>query len=247
MSNLYHDLAAVYEAMYQTFIDYEAEFDFYSNILHRYEKRSVLEIGSGTGNLAQYFCENDFAYSGLDYSKEMVALAEAKKMPASFTVGDMRAFQLNEQFESVLLAGRTISYLLQNEEVMKTFSNSFKHLLPKGLLCFDFIDASQFIPTILNGKTIEHEAHFEGTHYRRKSDWKIELDTGMGLDWRSTYFKKAGKEWVEIGTDHSSIRTFTLHEIEIFLSLNHFKILEVIARPSYAFPTYVIVAQRQDR
>lgn len=246
MSNLYHDLAGVYEAMYQSFIDYEAEFHFYSGILNNYQKTSILEIGSGTGNLAQYFCKHDFTYSGLDYSPDMIALARAKGIDASFTVGDMRSFELDQRFESVIMAGRTISYLLLNEEVMQTFSNSFRHLLPKGVLCFDFIDASQFIPSLIKEKTIEHEATFDGIHYRRKSDWKVQLDTGMGLDWDATYFKNTANGWVEIGTDHSSIRTFTLHEIEIFLALNHFQINEVIARPSYAFPTYVIVAQRLD-
>lgn len=246
MSNLYHDLAAVYEAMYQSFIDYEAEFHFYSGLLDKYQKTSVLEIGSGTGNLAQYFCENGFSYSGLDYSEDMIALAKAKGIAASFRVGDMRTFQLDQRFESALLAGRTISYLLHNEEVMKTFSNIFTHLLPHGLLCFDFIDASQFIPSLQAGKTIEHEATFEGVHYRRKSHWQVQLATGMGLDWASTYFKNTDNGWVKIGSDHSTIRTFTRQEIEIFLQLNGFEIKETIARLSYAFPTYVIVAQRKD-
>ena len=35
MANLYTDLAEVYEAMYQTFIDYEEEYQFYADILKK--------------------------------------------------------------------------------------------------------------------------------------------------------------------------------------------------------------------
>ena len=35
MNTLYADLAEVYEAMYRTFIDYEAEFAFYAQLIGR--------------------------------------------------------------------------------------------------------------------------------------------------------------------------------------------------------------------
>ena len=49
---------------------------------------------------------------------------------------------------------------------------------------------------------------------------------------------------IEIGQDHSNLRTFTVNEIEIFLFINGFKIKEIIDRPSYFFPTYVFVAEK---
>ena len=67
----------------------------------------------------------------------------------------------------------------------------------------------------------------------------------MNLKWDATYYKKAEKELVKIGKDNSIIRTFTLNEIEIFLTINQFSIKEVIEKEAYAFPTYVIVAERK--
>lgn len=245
MTNLYHDLANIYEAMYQTFIDYQKEYDFYSRILLDKKVNSVLEIGSGTGNLAAYFINNKFDYYGLDYSNDMIDIARNKVPSGRFIQGDMRDFELNSPVESVMITGRTISYLLQNEDISLTFSSIFKNLLPGGLLCFDFIDANQFIPSIAEGKKVVHQADFDENTYVRESEWKPNLEYGMGFDWQSVFYKKE-KSLIEIGRDTSTIRTFTINEIEIFLSINGFVVKDVIERPSYAFPTYVVVAEKKN-
>jgi len=56
MNTLFTDkMASVYDAMYQTFIDYNEEYDFYNTLIQKYGSQSTLEIGSGTGNLALRF------------------------------------------------------------------------------------------------------------------------------------------------------------------------------------------------
>lgn len=41
MNNLYNSLADVYESMYQTFIDYEEEFNLYKQLLLKFNCHSV--------------------------------------------------------------------------------------------------------------------------------------------------------------------------------------------------------------
>jgi hypothetical protein len=53
--------------MYQTFIDDEGGYLFYSQILKKYNKQNLPEIGSGTENSAHHFSENNFDYQGLDF------------------------------------------------------------------------------------------------------------------------------------------------------------------------------------
>ena len=48
---------------------------------------NVIEIGSGMGNLVPYFIEHGFLYTELDFSADMVALAESKNPNASFLQG----------------------------------------------------------------------------------------------------------------------------------------------------------------
>jgi len=241
---LYKDLASVYEAMYQTFINYEEEYLLYSDLIKKYNKKHLLELGSGTGNLAAYFIKNGFEYSGLDYSQDMIAIAKTKLPKGTFLEGDMRNFTVTKPVEAILMAGRTISYLLKNEDVQACFTSVHNNLQEKGIFCFDFIDANRFIPLIFQGKEITHEAIFEGTSYIRESTWDLNLKNGMDFNWQSTYFKKASNKLIEIGQDDSTIRTFSINELEIFLAIQQFKIREVIEKASYAFPTYVIVAEK---
>lgn len=245
MDNLYYKLAEVYEAMYQTFIDYESEYICYGGILEKYKKKEVLEIGCGTGNLAGHFLAHGFSYTGLDLSDEMIKLAKGKGNECDFIQGNMCDFILQQPVESAIITARTISYLLSNKTLKKAFANIRENLQTKGILCFDFIDANQFIPMISKGKELEHTASFEGIDYIRKSYWETNFENGMDFKWHSIFYKKEGKDWINIGEDHSIIRTFTINELEIMLTINGFKIKELIARETYAFPTYVLVAEKK--
>jgi hypothetical protein len=50
MATLYDGKWPLYDAMYQTFVDYDEEYNFYNTLIQEYNC-AKLEIGSGTGNL----------------------------------------------------------------------------------------------------------------------------------------------------------------------------------------------------
>jgi SAM-dependent methyltransferase len=247
MSNLYKELAAVYEAMYQSFIDYQEEYILYRDVLEKYEKTEVLELGCGTGNLASYFIDNGFDYIGLDLSKEMLTLARTKTPAAHFMEGDMRSFKLEKAVQSVIITARTINYMLTNADLNNTFSNIYQQLEMGGILCFDFIDANQFVPLMAQADEIVHTAHVHGTTYIRKSKWNLRFDHGMDFHWDSSYYKEEAGNLTVIGQDHAAVRAFTRDELTIFLELQGFKVQEMMARGTYAFPTYVVVAEKPSK
>lgn len=231
--------------MYSTFIKYEKEYDFYSSILKKYNKNEVLEVGCGSGNLTKYFESNDFKYRGMDISADMLEIARNRNPNSLLIEKDMRFFTLEQVVDSVIMAGRTISYLVSNEDVVSAFRSIYNSLEVSGLFCFDFIDASQFIPLIEHDKLITHEAHFNDVHYIRNSKWSVDLSGGWCFNWESKFFKKEENKSIEIGEDNSTIRTFLKDEIELLLRLNGFEIKEMIPRSSYAFPTYVAIAEKK--
>lgn len=245
MSNLYQNLAAVYDAMYQTFINYEEEYKLYSGFVQKYNKRSIAEIGCGSGSLAQYFIKNQFDYVGLDLSKEMIAIAAEKNPTGVFLQSDMRDFSLPKPVDSMIMTGRTISYLITNSDVQNTLKSIHQNLNNKGIFCFDFIDANQFISDVTPQKLVEHKAVHNQTTYVRKSIWSPHLQHGMDVNWQSVYYEVEENNLVEIGNDEEFARAFTQNEIEIFLTLNGFKILEMFKRETYFFPTYVVVAEKK--
>lgn len=156
MNNLYSSLADVYEVMYKSFINYEDEFNLYSNLLLKYKCHSVAEIGCGTGNLASRFANEGFAYTGLDFSNDMFSIAKRNNPDCRFIQADMRDFLLPGQPESIIMTGRTISYLITNKDVSNTFSAIYENLHAPGILCFDFINANEFILQITKD-SIRHE------------------------------------------------------------------------------------------
>jgi len=245
MSTLYSSLAPIYEAMYQSFINYQEEFEFYSNILKQNNKKSLTEIGCGTGNLANHFKQAGFNYTGLDYSADMIKIAEQKHPNAVFIQGDMRHFQLNKLEESMLITARSLSYITANEDIISTFKSIANNLETGGILAFDVIDAVRFIPEVQREGSITHFADYEGISYRRDSRIKPNLNGGFNLDWSADYLKKEGEEWKIIGTDETFMRTFTEDEIRIYAELTGFEVLEVTDRPSYFFPTYVFTLRKR--
>lgn len=246
MANLFSGkMAAIFDAMYQSFIDYDEEYEFYNKLIQEKNCSSLLEIGSGTGNLAKRFQENNQNYMGLDYSQSMIEIAQNRNKDCTFIHGDMRNFELEKPVDAIIITGRSTSYLINNEDIIDTFECIHKNLNADGIFIFDIIDANRFIPFIKENKTIIHEAAYEGINYVRESQWETTPLENFMLDWNAKYYQITDDEKEILSEDFSTVRVFTLNEIELFLYLNNFEILKIIDRKTYAYDTYVIMAQKK--
>jgi SAM-dependent methyltransferase len=246
MANLYlGNMALIYDAMYQTFINYDEEYEFYSNLIRKNNCNSVLEIGSGTGNLTKRFFENHWKYLGLDFSQSMIDIALKRNPNAKFICGDMRDFKLENPVDAIIITGRSTSYLISNTDVNNTFSALFKNCTNHGVIIFDFIDANRFIPFCQENQKIIQEASHKGVNYVRENNWKTTSLDNFMLNWTAQYYILKNNTKEIIANDFSTVRVFTLNEIQLFLYLNGFEIIETIDRKTYAYDTYVIVARKK--
>ena len=246
MQSLYSNgFEHTYDMMYQTFINYNDEYLFYSKILDNYNKSNVLEIGCGSGNLAKLFIESHINYSGLDLSNDMIKLSESKNPKGNFIKGDITNFKRSKKTDAIIITGRTSSYLNTNKDIFKALKAIYNNLSTGGILSFDFIDATRFFTEIKDGKNVKHSATINKVNYHRESFMKPnkEQDNFM-FNWEATYYKIENGVTKKITDDTSTVRAFTINEWELFLKLSNFKLLEIIDRKSYAFDTYVIVAQK---
>jgi hypothetical protein len=136
--------------------------------------------------------------------------------------------------------------LISNDDVNRTFDSIYKNLNTNGVLIFDFIDANRFIPFTKENPIIIHEAEYENVKYSRESHWDTNnsLENFM-LEWTAQYFTFVNGEKEIIENDFSTVRIFTLNEIELFLYLNNFEIIKKIDRKTYAYDTYVIVGKKK--
>jgi SAM-dependent methyltransferase len=246
MASLYEgNMAAIFDAMYQTFINYDEEYTFYNNLIQKNKAITILEIGCGTGNLAKRFIEDNQQYIGLDSSESMIAIAEKRNKNGVFIQGDMRDFDLEEAVDAIILTGRTTSYLISNEDVYETFASLYKNSNKNGIIIFDFIDANRFIPFIKENRFITHKAEYEGIAYLRESVWETTFLDNFMLEWKAKYYNVTHNEKEIIAKDFSTVRVFTLNEMQLFLHLSGFEIIKTIDKKTYAYDTYVIVAKKR--
>jgi SAM-dependent methyltransferase len=246
MQSLYSNgFEHIYDMMYQTFIDYNDEYLFYSKILDTYNKSNVLEIGCGSGNLAKLFIESHINYSGLDLSSDMIKLSESKNPKGNFIQGDITNFKHSKKTDAIIITGRTSSYLTTNKDIFKALKAIYNNLSKGGILSFDFIDATRFFTEIKDGKNVKHSATINKVNYHRDSFMKPnkEQDNFM-FDWEANYYKTENGVTKKITDDTSTVRAFMKNEWKLFLKLSNFRLLEIIDRKSYAFDTYVMVAQK---
>lgn len=246
MATLYEGkMAEIFVAMYQVFIDYDEEYQFYNQFLSINNSRNILEIGCGTGNLAKRFIENKHDYLGLDYSQSMITIAEERNPNGGFIQADMRHFSVKIPYDFILITGRTTSYLISNDDIHNTFSSIYKNLTQNGILIFDFIDANRYLPYVLKNKDIKHEALVnEKKFYRIGNCVPAPKTENFMLDWLARYYQIINNKSELITDDFSTVRVFTLNEMELFLYQNGFEIIKTIDRKTYAYDTFVIVAKK---
>ena len=239
MTLLYSTLATIYHEMYQHIFDYDHEFNFYDRILSENNCHDILEIGCGSGMLARRFLNHGYEYLGLDLNNEMLNIARNEVTDGKFIQGDMRELSFHRQFDSILITGRSIAYVLENQEIIDTLTGVHNALKDDGLFIIGVFEA--------NG-IFDNFDDFEQTiiHYDKKinrtSHLNKNLKTGWTYDWYAIYSIEEGNE-ITVYEDVSTLRAFTQDEISLFLKMTGFKIKEMIVENK----AFTIIAKKKHR
>ncbi len=135
---IYH-LARCYDLAFG-FRDVGAECDTLTALVARHAQRplaSVLELAAGPARHAREFARRGLAATALDASPAMCGYARhcAQRDAVSVTTlcADMVEFAHPQRFDLALLAMDSISYLLDNDTVLRHLRCVAAHLLPGGL------------------------------------------------------------------------------------------------------------------
>ena len=165
----------------------------------------VLELGCGTGRVTIPVSQAGVTITGLDNSPVMLAQARSKakklrprmKTP-HFIKGDMRDFDLGQQFNLVFIPFRSFQLLLSVEDQWRALACIKKHLEPGGRLIFNL-----FVPRAVR---LEQKKSFDlsGNETTRLAEApKIELEEKSQHDEYNQiiYVKNVLKEYGESGTE----------------------------------------------
>ena len=102
----------------------------------------VLELGSGTGRLANVMLGLGLDYTGIDLSKECTEVAKNRYGgKATFHIKNMQEFDLKFQFQFVFIGFNSFLHNLTNEEAESCLNCVYSHLVDDGTFLL-----SAFIP-----------------------------------------------------------------------------------------------------
>jgi SAM-dependent methyltransferase len=137
----YAEWAKWYDLFYST--ESGDEVEFYLDLMRR-AGGPALEIGVGTGRIAIPAANEGLEVFGVDFSREMLAVAEEKAraaapLPGGLTLvhGDMRRLDLGRKdFALVTIPAHTLLLATTAQEQADTLCCAARHLRPGGVLAF---------------------------------------------------------------------------------------------------------------
>ena len=122
------------------------EVDFLEQTLNLDKSVPILDLCGGQGRHALELTKRGFSkVTTLDFSQYLLNLgkqrARQKNLNTHFIRGDARHMGLcNQVFRVIMIMGSSFGYFVQEEENQKILSETFRLLLPAGLLILDLPD-----------------------------------------------------------------------------------------------------------
>ena len=154
----YASFAKVYD-MFMDNIPYEEWCGYLSGLLAEYGIHGglVLDLGCGTGTMTELLARKGYDMIGLDSSQEMLEIALEKRdrsgLDILYLFQEMQGFELFGTVRAVVSVCDSINYLLDEEELLRTFRLVNNYLDPGGILIFDFNTEHKY-RTLLADNTI---------------------------------------------------------------------------------------------
>lgn len=154
----------------------------------------------------------------------MLNIAKDEIKVDAFIQSDMRNLSFNQKFDSVLITGRSLAYVIENKGIIDTLTGIHKLLEDKGIFVFGVFEANGIFD---NFGDFEQDIQHNNNRIRRIIKLKKNLETGWTYDWNAKYIIEENGNVPEYD-DLTTLRAFTKDEILLFLKLTDFKVKELI-------------------
>jgi SAM-dependent methyltransferase len=227
--------ASIYDELYAE-KDYAAEAQFALDQIRTIAPQTpmhILDLGCGTGLHAMQLAKAGISVTGVDRSADMVAVAEKRKELSSeelqgrlhFKIGDIRTIDLNCRFDAVLSLFHVISYVIDDDDLERTFQTVRRHLNVGGTFLFDF----WYGPAILRvppqqGVKIVQAA---GTVIHRKTIPEWDQERGLVCVNYHIEIKNIASGEITRGREQHFVRYFSTNELESRLAVSGFEVVRV--------------------
>jgi SAM-dependent methyltransferase len=186
---------------------------------HKPETKTVLEIASGTGAILGFLADT-YDVTGLDRSRQMLALARKKLPHMRFYRQDMTTFRIAKRFDAIVCVFDSINHLLSFAEWKRVFRQVSLHLNDDGLFVFDVNTLGKF-------RRLASASVWSREFDRDMVIIKV-ISGGQGIfDWDVKIFEHRRRDNYKLL--HETIRELALPQKRILTALrDHFKQVKVI-------------------
>jgi len=223
---LYSELAEIYDQLYLSLFNYEQDAEFVDSILKKYQIQEFLEIGCGSGHLAQLLVKKGYKITGVDLHEEMLQIARERLPGVDFIQQDIRKLKFDRKFDAIIAMGRMFTYMTTNEDVEKSIHSIARCLNQDGIFLFDNFSAQHFVKNFQANKEIIHETEVGTRRIKRISKNTWNLEHGVTFNWHAKYYIEEKGETKEI-EDQSVLRAFFPGELEYFLNKEGLAVVEL--------------------
>lgn len=161
---MYEEFAGIYDRMMS-----EIPYDVWFEKLLAYlkdrgiDRGHLCELGCGTGEMTGRFSEAGYEVTGIDLSPDMLALARDKEKENTdilYLNQDMTDFSLHKPADVVLCICDSLNYLLEREELLRTFVHVRENLSQNGIFIFDLKTEYCFSHILGDGIRVEDEEEY---------------------------------------------------------------------------------------
>lgn len=114
--------------------DVHEKVPFVVDILRKYQRQEILELGCGSGLFTIPLKQQGFNIEGLEISPEMIKVTQKKQSDLKLHQGDMRSYDLQKSFDTILILSSTLTLLQNHQEMNQCLQRTYEHLQPGGIL-----------------------------------------------------------------------------------------------------------------
>jgi len=237
---LYSELAEIYDQLYLSLFNYEQDAKFVDSILKKYHIKEFLELGCGSGHLAQLLVKMDYKMTGVDLHEEMLQIARKRLPEVEFIQQDIRNLKFDKKFAAIMAMGRMYTYMTTNTDVEQSINAIANCLNPGGIFLFDNFSAPHFIRNFKENEEMVSEVDLGDRKIKRISKKTWNLKHGVTFNWPAKYYieEKGATKEIE---DQSVLRAFFPEELEFFLNRAGMQVGEIFDHDS----AFTMLAQKR--
>lgn len=153
----YHKFAKVYDSLMED-VPYDEWVAFTKSIINQYSAKvdRIIDLGTGTGEIALRLSRKGYTMTGVDLSEEMLAIAQQKAADKKQTIQwlhqDIAKIKSNETYDMAISYCDVLNYIQGSKQVIKVIDNVFDLLKPGGYFLFD-VHSVSYVQEFLANKT----------------------------------------------------------------------------------------------